>query len=388
MSLSTPRLCRVSVHADATRLDVALPAGVPIVELLPSLVDLLATGCGAPRIDLPVLPYRLSRPGSAALDSSKTLAQQSVRDGTVLLLTRASDDGPQPRFDDAVEQVAATVRARSQPWTPGAARSTAAVCAVGLAAVSGFVAVPGGPGAPNALLAAAAATAAAVLAMQRGETGPTLTALCALAVLAGAAALTAVLGRFPPPLIGAASTAAALVLLHLAGRLSIIIRRLAQPTRPAVALGDSAAQTHDLLTGLVAAFSAAAALGASGAAVGAQAGGAPRFGAAALAAVAGLALLLRARSHTDRSQVAALIFGGVGALGGALVAAAPQYPGWLAAAGAALACGALYLGGGPVLSPTARRAAELLEYPVLAAVAPLACWVCGCYGAVRGLNLS
>jgi hypothetical protein len=39
------------------------------------------------------------------------------------------------------------------------------------------------------------------------------------------------------------------------------------------------------------------------------------------------------------------------------------------------------------VSPVGQRGVELLEYLALAAVVPLACWVCELYGAARGVNL-
>jgi hypothetical protein len=39
------------------------------------------------------------------------------------------------------------------------------------------------------------------------------------------------------------------------------------------------------------------------------------------------------------------------------------------------------------LSPIGRRSVELLEYLALAVVVPLACWICGLYGAARSMNL-
>ncbi|HEU4361226.1 MAG TPA: type VII secretion integral membrane protein EccD, partial [Mycobacterium sp.] len=259
-----------------------------------------------------------------------------------------------------------------------------------LAAVAGFVAVPGGPGAPNVLLAAAAATTAAVLAMHLGGTGPTLTALCCVTVLVAAAALAGVLTAISPHGIGALAAAASVALLHSAGRLSIALAGLTQPAGLApAALDDRALRAHRLLTGLVAGLSTAATLGALGAATAAHAAGPARFGGVAVAGVAGAALLLRARCHTDRTQIAALLIGGSTAIGGSLAAAAasvPQHSLWPAAAAAAGA--ALYLAGNPVLPRASCRAIELLEYPVLTALAPLACWACGCYGAVRGLSLA
>lgn len=380
----SPGLCRVALHSDAARVDLSLPAGVPIAELLPPIVDLLAARGEAPRM-VAGAPYRLSRLGAGALDSAKTLAQQDIRDGAVLLLSRTIDEVPDPRFDDPAEQVSATIRAISRPWSPTAARCTAGLSAAALAAVAGFVAVPGGPGAPNALLAAAAAGTATGLAIHRRGANPILVGMCGVAVLAVAAALAAVLYPASPQRIAGLVAAVSIGLLHGAARLSMMLAGLA-PRRI-----DRAAHTHRLLTGLVAAFAATAALGALGGLAAVQASGSPRFGGVAVAAVTGAALLLRARSHTDRPQIAALVLGGIAALVGSLVSAAAIVPHnslWLAGAAAAAAGTALHLGDRPLLSPVIRRAVELLEYPVLIAVAPLTCWICGCYGAARGLNLT
>jgi hypothetical protein len=47
------------------------------------------------------------------------------------------------------------------------------------------------------------------------------------------------------------------------------------------------------------------------------------------------------------------------------------------------------LGGlaGAAANPLARRAIDIAEYLALAAVVPLACWVAGLYGLIRGLSL-
>lgn len=441
MTHSHPPLCRVSLHADAGQADMALPAGVPIAALIPPIVDTLTPPGTAVRSGLPGAPYRLARPGEAALDTSMTLAQHAIRDGAVLVLTRAPTRPPVVRFDDPAERAAATVRSVARPWTPRAARLAAAVAAgwlgtlgvalsirsnfsiaaaaaaagagcalvaavfadrvyrdtqtcltmglfaVGLAATAGFTAVPpgsAGPGAPNALLAATAAAAVAVLAMQLTRcAGPAMTAVCALTALAGAAALTAVLTGFPPQVIGALTTTAALALMQVAGRISIGATGLARRLEAADAgADDQVRRAHGLLTGLVAAFSAAAALAASGTAVGGHPGG------VAFTGVTGAVLLLQARSHTDRSRVIALAGGGVAAVTAALTAATQQ-PAWPCAGAAALAGLALYLGfAAPTPSPLTRRAIELLEYLLLAALIPLACWICGLYGAARDLNLS
>jgi hypothetical protein len=42
---------------------------------------------------------------------------------------------------------------------------------------------------------------------------------------------------------------------------------------------------------------------------------------------------------------------------------------------------------GATVNPLARRTVEVLEYLALAAVVPLACWVGGLYGLIRGVSL-
>ncbi|HET9874156.1 MAG TPA: type VII secretion integral membrane protein EccD, partial [Mycobacterium sp.] len=69
--------------------------------------------------------------------------------------------------------------------------------------------------------------------------------------------------------------------------------------------------------------------------------------------------------------------------------AVPQQLPWLCVAAGMLAGSALYLGfAAPAPSPVTRRGIELLEYLTVAALVPLAGWLCGLYGAARGLYLT
>ncbi|MGZ4526679.1 MAG: type VII secretion integral membrane protein EccD, partial [Mycobacterium sp.] len=68
----------------------------------------------------------------------------------------------------------------------------------------------------------------------------------------------------------------------------------------------------------------------------------------------------------------------------------PGHGPWVAAAPASLVAATMYLGFvAPAISlqPLARRSVEALEWLALVAMVPLTCWICGLYGAVRGLNL-
>jgi type VII secretion integral membrane protein EccD len=158
-------------------------------------------------------------------------------------------------------------------------------------------------------------------------------------------------------------------------------------------LGSNAIRAHLWLTSLLVAFSASAALGAIGAAVGPYLTGGPRVPGIAFATVTGAVLLLRARAHRDLARSVPLVICGTVALSAALVTAAAAYPrhtAHIATASMALAVIALCLGfidHSTTVSPVGQRGVELLEYLGLAAIVPLACWVCELYGAARGVNL-
>jgi hypothetical protein len=144
---------------------------------------------------------------------------------------------------------------------------------------------------------------------------------------------------------------------------------------------------HESLTGLVIGSAAAAALGAVF-----VASDIPdrRPAAALFAAVVGLVMVLRARTHIDVYRRAALVAAGMAAIAAScagLVVSAPGQANWVCLAAIAVAVSMLGRGFGTVESLLARRAIDVLEYVALAAVLPLACWVGGLYGLVRGLSM-
>lgn len=383
MSIADSGLRRVAVHTDSAHADLVLPAGVPVSTLIAAVVDLLPPGIGPESSR----PYRLCEPGRAALDGAQTLAQQGIRDGSALVLTRAACPAPRVRFDDSAEQVAATVRTMTRPWNPAARRFTAALAASGLAGVAGFVAVPGGPGAPNALLAVATAGAVALVAVPpSGCSGPVRTTLCCLAglaVLAAVAGMAVAVTGISLPGVGAVAAAGGVGLIRIAGRIASLLAGLShRPRLPAAQVS----RAHDLLTGLVAGAATLVVLGTAGIAGSA---GAPRGIGVGFAAAAGAALVLRARSHTDGAQIAMLVAGGTAAMGIALLAAAISGArSWPVAVAVSLAGAAIGLGfTAPARSPLIRRGAEVVEGLALGSLAPLACWLCGFYSAARGLSL-
>jgi type VII secretion integral membrane protein EccD len=280
---------------------------------------------------------------------------------------------------------------------------TLGVLATSFAALAGLLAVPGGLGAPNALFAAAAAATSAAAMRVISSRAVAFTALVAFAAIGATAAIVGVITATPPQAIGAAFAAMSLALVEGSAPLSIILARLSPPTADASAdasistphvLNASAIRANAWLTSLIAAFSATAAMGAIGAALGPFLTGESLFPDLLFATVTGGVLLLRSRAHRDLARSVPLIIGGIATLSTVLVAAAAAYPqcaAHVAAAsmmlGAAALCLALF-GDATTVSPTVRRSVDLLEYLAFAAVVPLAVWLCGLYGATRSLNLS
>jgi type VII secretion integral membrane protein EccD len=448
-------LRRVVVYADSGHVDLALPATLPVGSLIPPIVDLLDAQVGH-RVEPAAIAHQLSLPGDIALDPAKTLAQLMIRDGSTLILTSSSTVLMPPRFDDPAEAVSVSLAATTRPWTrrtaqligvlmasplastsaailigtacdnndlrrggaaiAGAAALVALLAAVvsyrvlsdvaagltlglmacGFAAVAGLLAVPGGLGAPQALLATAATTTSAAIMRTTGCCVTAFTALACFASIGSAAAAVGAVTAAPLPVIGAASAAISLMLIEASAPASMVLTRLSSrvvPETTAHDLGARAIRANGWLTSLVAAFCAAAALGAVGAAAGAlPAQSPPRLG-IAFAALTGALLLLRARAHPDLARSVPLLVAGTATLSGTLVVAVVAYPQhvlYLAVASTALAAAALCLGfltQSMTFSPVWRRSIELVEYVALAAVVPLACWICGLYGAAGGLNL-
>jgi type VII secretion integral membrane protein EccD len=467
VSESDRSLRRVSVHADAVRVDLALPAAVPVAALIPAIVDILAAEDGRRAVasaDLVATPHQLSPLGAPALDASTTLAQNGIRDGAILILTRSATELPAPCFDDTAEAVSATLDKVTRQWTRRSARLTGAVSAswlagtgilvlvrnslptndfrhtdatlgiaamascvallaavlaqrayrdpaaaltfgllaVGLSAAAGFIAVPGNPGAPNVLLAAMAAAVTAVVTIRvTGAGAVTLTAVACFAAVVAATALASVVTAASLPTISSISAVVSLALLEASARISIMLTGLS-PRLPAALdadesmpspdwLADKAVRADNWLTSLIIAFSTWAAV--SAITVGVHATATQRFDGVVFATLIGAALLLRARAQLDLRRTLVLIASSVATISTTLIvatAASPRHAVWIGAAAAMLAGAALALGfTTPTItfSPVARRSVELLEYLLLAALVPLACWISGLYSTARGLNL-
>jgi type VII secretion integral membrane protein EccD len=281
---------------------------------------------------------------------------------------------------------------------------TLGVLAIGFAAVAGLLAVPGGLGPSNVLLAAMAVAAASVLAMRAsGCGGVTFTAVACFAGATATAASAAVVTGAPLRVVGAVSTVLSLGLIEASARASmrlaglsprLALKAVDEPTWAPDRLPAKATRAAGWLTGLLAAFSASAALGAIATAAGSYSSARPPVAGCAFAVLTAAVLLLRARSQVDVARTVPLVVGGTATLGATFVVGAASFPhqvAWIAAATATLTAVALCVGFiAPLMtfSPAPRRSTELAEYVALAAIVLLACGICNLYGAARGVHLS
>jgi type VII secretion integral membrane protein EccD len=283
--------CRLTVLAPRARVDVALPADVPVAELVPMVLELV----GEPLFGLCPQPWRLSGTAGGPLPPGATLAELGVLDGDLL---RIAPDAPAPLppvFDDPVDALAATAGAaavrdrrfgavavlvvagaaavllagwpaaagtavpvvvaalgaalavghaarlarRGAAGVPDegpehAAAVTAAVAAVPLAAAAGWAALPAASGAARLLVAAAAAGAVAAAAqIALRVVAPALVGVVVAAVPAGLAAVAVLRLDVAPAAAAAGLGATALVAGALLPRAALRLAGLPLPVVPA-----------------------------------------------------------------------------------------------------------------------------------------------------------
>ncbi|MFI9005905.1 type VII secretion integral membrane protein EccD [Actinosynnema sp. NPDC053489] len=108
-------LCRLRVRGPSSSFELAVPADVPLADLLPALVDHAGPGDGEA---VEHGGWVLQRLGGAPLDPEATPGGLGLRDGEAVYLRPAHDTLPQVHFDDLVDGVATALRDRSDSWRP------------------------------------------------------------------------------------------------------------------------------------------------------------------------------------------------------------------------------------------------------------------------------
>jgi type VII secretion integral membrane protein EccD len=432
-------VCRLTFQiergVDGDTVDVAVPMGTPLCGLLPAIVSLVPS---SPEPDTVVDDWRLQRACGTPIDDSKTLAENGIRDGDLIIVTTRSAPALDPVQWDPCRTIAvadaptgnahpvaaavcvwtAIAASVALAWTGAGARewnhlivAASAACAAAVAAVAngsstslrvaavclsvatGFLAVPSAPSAANAFLAASAGLSMSLLMLRSvGRTPAHLPATTTMAATATLSALLAVATAAPVIATVSASAAGAMLataslgLLAVAPRVAIIASKL-QPGEHPDDCDTRASLAHAILTGLVVGCACAAAIGALAVALGCRRSDSPTLACVAFTAVVGLVLSLRSRTHVDGLRRSAVSASGLICLTASfaiVVGTAPAHVGWTSAVAVSVGlCAVRVRGVGPGLT----RAVELLDYAALAAVPPLACWVGGVYSIARQAHL-
>ncbi len=156
--MGSGEVCRLVLLGPASAVEVAVPAHVPLADLMPTLLGHLG----------PELANRghahggwvLQRLGEPPLAEDLGTAALGLYDGDVLYLRGRSAQLPPVDFDDLVDGVATGVKARADRWRAGATRRLVlALAGVALAVGAGVVPAAGA----GRLAAAAGGIVAAVL---------------------------------------------------------------------------------------------------------------------------------------------------------------------------------------------------------------------------------
>lgn len=127
-------LVRVSIVSEGRRLDVGVPAQVPLIELMPGF----ARSLGVLDPTLAHGGYALHRADATVLDPSRSLGSQGVHDGELVTLVRGGLIAEPRIYDDVVEAVIDATSGQHSDWTPRDSARTAlaislsflALCAV------------------------------------------------------------------------------------------------------------------------------------------------------------------------------------------------------------------------------------------------------------------
>lgn len=147
---ATRALLRLSVQSEGRRLDIAIPAQVPVIEFLPGF----ARSLGVLDPSMTSAGYALQRSDGTSVDPSRGAAAQGIVDGEVLTLVRGGLVA-QPRvYDDIVEAVIDATSQQNRPWTTRDNARTALAVSLALLGVCAVLLLAAGRALPFGALVA------------------------------------------------------------------------------------------------------------------------------------------------------------------------------------------------------------------------------------------
>lgn len=141
-TISAPRaLLRISVQSEGRRLDIGVPAHVPLIEFMPGF----ARSLGVLDPTMTYAGYALQKADGTVLDAAQGAAPQGVSDGDVLTLARGGLIA-QPRvYDDIVEAVIDATGQQNRPWTARDNARTALAVSLTLLGLCALLLLAAGP---------------------------------------------------------------------------------------------------------------------------------------------------------------------------------------------------------------------------------------------------
>lgn len=143
-------MCRLTICGPTSRVELAVPAHVPIADLMPTVLGHLDPALAT--TGLAHGGWVLQKLGETPLDEEHGTAAAGLYDGDVLHLRPRDDQLPLADFDDLVDGIHTGLSARTDSWRPALTRRAC----IGLAAVCGLLAVLIAAAGANAAIASAA----------------------------------------------------------------------------------------------------------------------------------------------------------------------------------------------------------------------------------------
>jgi len=146
-------LCRLNVYGPTRRVELAVPAHVPLIDLLPAMIGHLGKNLADSGLEHG--GWVLQKLGERPLAEELSIGALGLHDGDTVHLRPRADQLPPLDFDDLIDGIAAGIAGRPDRWRPEMTRRVlTGLLAVPLAAALGLLA--GHPGAYAGLLAVAA----------------------------------------------------------------------------------------------------------------------------------------------------------------------------------------------------------------------------------------
>lgn len=134
-------MVRISVLSEDRRLDVGIPASLPLVELMPGF----ARSLGVLDPSLVHGGYALRRADGTTLDPSLSATAQGARDGDLLTLVRGTQLAEPRIYDDVTEAVLDATSERQRPWLPSDSARTALAVSLTFLALCAVLLFSAGP---------------------------------------------------------------------------------------------------------------------------------------------------------------------------------------------------------------------------------------------------